>query len=235
MSTQQKTGLPEAISEQAIAQYLQMHPDFFDRHPSLLTTLRLSHGSGPAVSLIERQVAVLRTRNAKLERQLHEFDTVASLNHTLSEKSHRLAGRFLDAQSPDDVVAALRASLAEDFQAEFAVLLVFSDTDAGKALAGNSWVRQTDRHAAGAEAFATLLVDASPRCGRLTEAQRDFIFGAEDGSQVASAALTPLGKPAVGMLGIGSSDPDRFLPTMSMDFLSRVGELIAHAVRSRVR
>ena len=236
MSTQQKPGLEGGgLTEESIAQYLQMHPDFFDRHPSLLASLRLAHTSGPAVSLIERQVAILRTRNAKLERKLQELVTIANSNDALSEKIHRLARGFLDTRTADEVIAVLRTALATDFGAEFAVLLVFQDSVAGSAVATNNWVRLVDRREEGASAFGSLLVDESPRCGRLTEAQRQFVFGADDGARVASAALTPLGNPAIGMLGIGSSDPDRFLPTMSVDFLSRVGDLISHAVRSRTQ
>jgi uncharacterized protein YigA (DUF484 family) len=234
MTTQQKSGVPpETISEEAIAHYLQMHPDFFERHPSLLATLKLGHSSGPAVSLIERQVAILRTRHAKLERKLQELVTIANSNDVLSEKIHRLASGFLDATTADEVVAALRKALSSDFGAEFAVLLLFDDAAETAELNGNDWVRRVNRRDESAGGFGSLLGDESPRCGRLTEAQRDFVFGSEDGQRVASAALTPLGSPAIGMLGIGSSDADRFLPTMSVDFLSRVGDLISHAVRSR--
>lgn len=234
MTTQQKSDVPpETVSEEALAQYLQMHPDFFERHPSLLATLRLGHSSGPAVSLIERQVAILRTRNAKLERKLQELVTIANSNDVLSEKIHRLARGFLDANSADEVIAVLRKALSNDFGAEFAVLLLFDDISEATDLGDNDWVRSINRREDGTGGFGSMLGDESPRCGRLTEAQRDFVFGAQDGERVASAALTPLGSPAIGMLGIGSSDADRFLPTMSVDFLSRVGDLISHAVRAR--
>ncbi len=234
MSSQQKTGLPEdAVPEESIAQYLQMHPDFFERHPSLLANLRLAHtGSGEAVSLIERQVTLLRARNAKLERKLQELVTIMGSNHSLLEKILRLAERFLDTRTADEVVAVLRESLVADFGAEFPVLLVFDDAPGAAALGAGGWVRHIDRREPASAPFGSLLNADKPRCGRFTEAQRDFVFGG-DGARVASAALTPLGAPAIGLLGIGSSDPDRFLPTMSVDFLSRVGGLISHAVRTR--
>ncbi|MEO0972731.1 MAG: DUF484 family protein [Pseudomonadota bacterium] len=236
MSSQQKTGIAaQGLSEDAIAQYLQMHPDFFERHSSLLSTLRLADPeSGPAVSLIERQVAVLRARNGKLERKLQELVTIVGSNTALAEKIHGLGEKLLATATANEAVTVLGKSLREDFSAEFVVLLIFDDAVATDTPAESDWVRRIDRREEGGE-FHSLLGGATARCGRLTEAQRDFIFGSEDGQRVASATLTPLGNPAIGMLGIGSVNPDRFLPTMSVDFLSRVGGLVAQAIRHRSR
>ena len=49
--------------EESISRYLQHNPDFFERHQSLLARLRLPHvRSGSTISLVERQVEVLRER-----------------------------------------------------------------------------------------------------------------------------------------------------------------------------
>ncbi|MEM9384039.1 MAG: DUF484 family protein [Pseudomonadota bacterium] len=236
MSSQQKTGISgQDLSEEAIAHYLQMHPDFFERHGPLLSALRLSDpSSGPAVSLIERQVAILRARNVKLERKLQELVSIVGSNTALAEKIHGLAEKLLATRSADEAVAELERSLNEDFSAEFSVLLMFEDALEAGTPAESAWVRHIDRRDENGD-FVSLLNSETPRCGRLTEAQRTFIFGEEDGKRVASATLTPLGDPAIGMLAIGSINPDRFLPTMSVDFLNRVGGLVAQAIRQRER
>ena len=55
----------EPSNEAGIAEYLQQHPDFFERHGSVLAKLKIPHARGAAaVSLVERQVAVLRDKNA---------------------------------------------------------------------------------------------------------------------------------------------------------------------------
>ncbi|HEX2494400.1 MAG TPA: DUF484 family protein, partial [Steroidobacter sp.] len=66
------------VSEEAIAEYLQEHLDFFERHGALLTKLKLSHPRGAAaISLIERQVQALRERNQALETRLRDLIEVA--------------------------------------------------------------------------------------------------------------------------------------------------------------
>jgi len=58
------------VSEEQVAAFLSANPDFFLDHQELLANLTLPHQSGEAVSLLERQVSVLRERsyhaNAKL-------------------------------------------------------------------------------------------------------------------------------------------------------------------------
>ncbi|MFS8608652.1 MAG: DUF484 family protein, partial [Gammaproteobacteria bacterium] len=118
--------LDETISEQAIADYLQRRPDFFERHRSLLLRLRLPHETnGFTVSLIERQVAMLRQRNAELERQLKELISVAKTNDALLEKIHHLSVRLLRTSDPAERLEQLETSLREDFGAERATLVLF--------------------------------------------------------------------------------------------------------------
>ena len=84
MSTQRKAEfVEEQLSEQAVHDYLAAHPDFFERHSTLLSSLHLPHASGGAVSLVERQVSVLRQKELKLQRQLRELLNVARENDTL--------------------------------------------------------------------------------------------------------------------------------------------------------
>ncbi|MGB5292560.1 MAG: DUF484 family protein, partial [Lysobacterales bacterium] len=53
--------------EEVVSKYLRQNPDFLEKQPALLKHLELSHASGPAVSLIERQVQYLRQQNEALE------------------------------------------------------------------------------------------------------------------------------------------------------------------------
>jgi len=62
------------------------------------------------------------------------------------------------------------------------------------------------------------------------DSQRDFLFPAS-AIAIGSVALVPLsiaGQSA--LLAIASPDVDHFNPTMSTDFLARIGELIATAI-----
>jgi uncharacterized protein YigA (DUF484 family) len=52
------------LTADIVSDYLREHPDFFEQHPDVLRDLKISHVGDGAVSLVERQVAVLRERNS---------------------------------------------------------------------------------------------------------------------------------------------------------------------------
>src|ERR1700691_6602187 len=92
---------PDTLNDASVAEYLQSCPDFFERNGALLTKLRLPHlrDTGATVSLVERQVEVLRERNQTLERQLKELVDVARANDGLADRIHRLSQRLIRAHT----------------------------------------------------------------------------------------------------------------------------------------
>ena len=60
--------------EQLVAQWLLSTPGFFDRHPELLAQIELANShSGTAISLQEKQMALLRNQNRDLNQRLSEM------------------------------------------------------------------------------------------------------------------------------------------------------------------
>ena len=233
--SQQKSGAvvettpSDAFPESAIADYLKSHPDFFERHPLILLGLKLPHRTGgSAVSLVERQVSMLRQRNAQLERQFKDLVSVAKSNDALVEKIHQLGLKLMRAASLPARLEQLETSLREDFGAERAVLVLFNETSPAAA-AREGFVRRLSSEDADVKPFAAFLRAAKPRCGPLRDRQK-YIFD-RDADTVSSAALVPLGASAtLGFLIIGSRDPDHFHPGKRMDFLGRLGELLSVAL-----
>ena len=232
MSTQRKTDFTEEpLSEEAVHDYLVENPDFFERHGTLLGTLRLPHRSGSAVSLVERQVSVLRKKELRHERKLKELLAVARTNDALTTKMHRLTLKLLAAKDLAATLACLEESLRSDFDADQSILVLFGDPrDFDDITAGRFFLpisADDDR----LKPFDTFLKGSGPRCGQVRDAQRDFLFGRET-DEVGSAALVPLGrKSQIGFLAIGSVDANRFHPGMSIDFLTRLGEVLAEALK----
>lgn len=228
-----EAALDETFSEDAIADYLRRHPDFFERHPGLLMALKLPHRTGgAAVSLVERQVAVLRQRAGQLERQLKDFVAVAKLNDALVEKSHQLAMKLMAARGAEERLGWLETSLREDFSAERAVLVLFSDA-LGAQRPG--FVKVIDREDPALKPFTTFLRAARPRCGLVRDRQKELLFEHEADS-IRSAAMVPLGSGGrLGFLAIGNRDPDHFHPAKRLDFLTRLGELVSVALEGWAR
>jgi uncharacterized protein len=224
------------LAEEQVADYLLGHPEFFERHGAVLARLRLPHQRGSAaISLVERQVLVLRDKNAVLEKKLHELIENGRANDAISERVHRLTRRVLRARDAAGLVAALETSLREDFGASRWVLLATDPTLAPLGqLPGTNHVRIVPRGSAELRIFETFFESARPRSGQIRDTQREYLFGG-DGSQVGSTVLIPLGEHAsLGLLAIASHDTERYLPTMSTDFLVRIGEIVTEAVSARL-
>ena len=224
------TPLAETVTEDSIADYLKSHPDFFERHAPLVLGLKLPHRAGGAsISLVERQVLLLRQRNAQLERQLKDLVAVAKQNDVLVEKIHQLCLKLMRSATLAQRLERLETGLREDFAAERAVLVLFPAAPEGAAREG--FVRRLDVDDPDVRPFATFLRAAKPRCGPLRDRQKS-IFD-RDADFVSSAALVPLGPESqLGFLIIGSRDPDHFHPGKRMDFLARLGEVLAVAIRN---
>ncbi len=232
MSTQRNPDfIEEELSENAVRDFLQENPDFFERHSALLGSLRLPHVAGGTVSLVERQVSVLRQRDLKLERQLKDLIEVARANDTLAVKIHQLALQMLAASDLSGTVRCVEESLRAGFGADQSILVLFGNPDMFKDIDVGRFFLAVERSDESLKAFETFLEGSGPRCGQVRDAQRDFLFGKET-DEVGSAALIPLGnKSEVGFLAIGSVDANHFHPGMSIDFLTRLGELVAGALK----
>jgi uncharacterized protein YigA (DUF484 family) len=222
----------ESFTESDVASYLASHPDFFERHLPLLRRMRIPHPSGSeTVSLVERQVAVLRERNDELEAKLAELFEVAKLNNDLVDNIHALAISFIKRPRTEMRLEALESALREDFGAERAVLVLFDEEGAEK-IDRPGFVKVFDREDPLLKSFSTFLKSARARCGPLRDKQKEILFDREADS-IASAAMVPIGEGAKhGFLTVGSRDANQFHPGQRVDFLGRLGELVALALEN---
>jgi uncharacterized protein YigA (DUF484 family) len=229
MTTREARGLTAAESEEeTIAAYLQRNPEFFERHQAVLARLKLPHArGGAAISLVERQIEVLREKLAALEGKLAELVRTARANDAIADRLHRFTRRLLRAVPRAEAIAHIEAGLREDFDAFHAVLVLVG---AHPDLTPQRFVRAVPADDANLKSFESLFASGKPRCGQARDSQREFLFGPE-GPEMGSVALVPLGeKGSIGLLALGSPDRDRFHPGMSTEFLARMADLIADAL-----
>lgn len=214
------------ITTRQVRDYLIQHPDFFANEPDLLQQLEIPHPTGAHVSLIERQVAILRERNDHYRHRLDELITLARSNDRLLERLHALSVNLMAATSLDDLLAALLSELRDQFSAD-ELAIVLRDIRPG---IGRPEVRQAPDNAA--DTLLGLRLEKGPRCGELRGEQQRWLF-ADKADRVASAAVVPLGAHArYGVLAIGSHQRSRFCGRPDTLFLTRLGELISARMAS---
>jgi len=217
------------LDEADVAAYLVEHPDLLHRHPEVLARLELRHECGDATSLIEHQVRVLREESAGLRRRLDDMVRVARQNEGTAERLHELTLDLFAADDLQAAVEALRAGLREGFQADAVGLLLIAPSADGDP-PREPIPELVEADAPTLTCFRPLLERGRPSCGTPTEAQIRTIFP-ETEATVASAALVPMiDQRAVGVLGIGSRDPQRYHSGQGTVFLRRLGTTAARVL-----
>lgn len=229
--TRAEAGSGPALDENEVASYLRSHPDFLLRFPELLETMELQHASGSAVSLIERQVEILRGRSQRLEDRLGNLLEAARDNEKRATSVHRLARALIRAPTLASAILGLQTSMREDFGIDevfvgvIGPLLKHTNIDGLARLEPDGpVVRAFD------DFFRTKLIE----CGPLNESQARMLFP-RAAEIPRSAAVVPLEKEKnLGMLVLASRDPLRFQPRQGRLFLDMTAELVAAAIRAKL-
>ncbi|SEL22083.1 hypothetical protein SAMN05216214_109125 [Atopomonas hussainii] len=212
-----------AISAEQVAAYLRDHPAFFVEHDELIPELLIPHQPGEAVSLVERQVKLLRERNIDMRHRLSHLMDVARDNDRLFDKTRRLVLGLLDANSLEDVVSTVEDSLRQEFQVPFVSLILFSDNPQSV----GRWVSSAEAH----QQIGSLLSAGKTTSGVLRPAELSFLFPAEPRGQIGSAAVASLSHQGLhGVLAIGSPDANHYKSSMGTLFLGYVAEVLSRVL-----
>lgn len=208
----------DTLDESAVAEFLKHTPDFFERHLDLLKILHLPHPSGSAISLVERQLGLLREHNRSLEDKLHSLVEIARDNQRITDQLHAMATALVEAQSLSDVLTITCDVLRQQFAVDFVSVKLFEHMPD---------VTQTISEAHRIKHFSTLMELRRPVCGRLTQSQEAVLFD-DNAPQIQSSAMIPLANVHdFGVLGLGSPDEQRFSSNMGVFYLEQLGALIS--------
>ena len=218
------------VDAAAVKQFLTLNPEFFNQHADLLQRLRVPHHTGAAVSLVEKQVSVLRNKCATLEHSLRDLISVARDNEQLHHRLHRLIQDIISSRSLADVFALTRDNLLTNFSADdVRVVLITGSSTADIELPDH---REVPSSEPGLDLFADIFKKRETRCGELSEQQQSVLFGDEE-IEVASAAIIPLYHDGqIGMVVLTSKDETRFESGKGVMFLNQLGEVLSRRVHS---
>jgi uncharacterized protein YigA (DUF484 family) len=217
--------------EAQVVAYLLAHPALLPQHPKLLETLELKHAAGSAVSLIERQVELLRSKNQRLEARIERLIDTARTNERRAENVLRLARSLIRAPSLANIVAVLRQSMREDFDVDEVFVGVNS---AGFKRHDIEGVVPLEAAGAIVRAYDNFIRTRLIECGPISDERARLLFPKAT-QAIRSAAVVPLEKEKnLGMLALGSRDAERFQARQGKLFLEMCAELVAAAVRARL-
>ena len=207
------------LNDEQVREYLKNNGDFLQRNPDMLDHLHISHASGSAVSLVEKQVSVLRERNIDMRHRLNSLTANARENDRLFDLTRKLVLDLLDARDLESMYSAFMQSMEEDFKVEHASMILFGEDD------GDGPCRVEPAESAKIE-IGALIKGRKPVCGVLRKEELAYLF--PDAGDVGSAALMPLvaGGEELGLVAVGSSDASKYSSNMGTLFLTHIAEVI---------
>ena len=214
------------MTEEEVVQYLQTTPEFFERHPALLETLSIPHPlHGGAISLLERQVSLLRKSVAEYRGEFERLVAIARENEAIMKKSRRLVLKCLSCESLDDFAGAVEEVMREDFAVNYMSMVLFTEQDLDASIRTASWE-------AAEPILKEMLAQSGCYCGVLSVAESEFLFQSQSDS-VMSSAIMPLvsreGGQVVyhGVLSLGSNRLNHFDKEKGLLFLDFLSDLLS--------
>lgn len=213
------------ISAEEVGNYLLKHPQFFEQHPEILEQLSIPHNTPGATSIIEHQVARLRTKNGQLNQHINHLVQTAENNDLLFQKTKKLSLQLNKAVDFNTQIDSLKKNLKEDFNAEYYQLILFNQTPA----INEDFIRSTSIQESKQQISSFINLEKI-YCGHLNKNESTFIFADSKGT-AQSAIIIPIKNQNIkGILAIGSSDAGHFHHNMGTLFAGYVGELISTSI-----
>ena len=216
------------LSSQEVASYLKANPEFFIEQEDLLVDLSLPHKSGTAISLLERQVTILRDRGGDARQKLNKLLENARNNDQLFDATRSLVLALLRAKNVTEIAAVTQDQLSHHSNIDACEVILINK----KGLKIAASVR-TETENILKEKFADVFRLNRTYCGAISEEQTQHLFPGQN-NNIKSTAICPVtsGDDVLALIAFGNQSESYFnvnLNTLFLDFIGHVvGAVIAN-------
>ncbi len=224
------------LTADEVASFLTTHPDFFESHPAILLNINVSHPhGGRTVSIPERQLIATREKSKIIEAKLGELISFGEENDKLSDKVHALTLKLIDSASLEQSVDVLYLDLLDSFQVPHVALRLWGVAPLHDSVGDMGLPNPTPefQHVP-VELQQFVEAMTQPYCGNHSVYETHLWFG-EHAPHLKSYALVALKTDrCFGLLLMASESAERFYSDMGTLFLTRIGDVFAHAISRHV-
>ncbi|MDG2090080.1 MAG: DUF484 family protein [Gammaproteobacteria bacterium] len=220
-----------SLDDESVASYLLEHPDFFADHEDLLLSLRIPHKSGQAISLLERQVSLLRRKNDETQDKITSFVENAKENDALFEKTRTIVLDIIKATTLEDLSSLVEEKLKQEFDATSSKLFFATDDE----IEGSESTISILPLELTSKVLGKLFQRKRAYCGSLNKDQATLFF--PESGKISSVAIIPIHfqdeaklkakLPGVPLLVVASNKDKHFNSTLDTLFLDFIGEILS--------
>ena len=209
------------LSEDQVVEYLRENSDFFIRQEDLLADLSLPHESGKAISLLERQVTILRNRGIEARQKLSNLLENARNNDQLFDTTRNLVLALLRARNMTEIADVTQDQLSNQANIDACeiILVAYPEIHVSQSVRTES-LEKLKRD------FDDVFRLKRTHCGAMTEEQIDYLFPTGN-PKIRSTALCPVicNSEVLALLAFGNKEENYFnvkLDTLFLDFIGHV-------------
>lgn len=220
----------DETSDEQVVEFLRKNPNFFQQHDDLLAELRLPHESGGAISLLERQVTILRDRGIDARQKLSSLLTNARTNDQLFDTTRNLILALLNSENVAETLTVAQEQLSQQENVDCCeIVLVTNSSNALPASVRTASAEELTKK------FKDVFRLQRTHCGALEKDKISYLFPGP-GNQVKSTALCPISSNGtiLAMLALGNNDEDYFNLNLDTLFLDFIGEVIASILKRQI-
>ena len=215
------TKEPDTLDESSVVRFLETHPDFFANRDQLLMSLRLPQPRGAAISLMDRQVALLRERNVENRRLIEDFKRNALRNEEVFQSTKTLVLALIAAEDAEAFYAALSIGLRDELG--FSVSLLFIGEESTSINDVAHFTRSEDMPGY----YTTHFDTQTTYMGPLREEERSWLFPMEANETPSSAVVIMLEQDPMTLLALGHPEPGYFNSQLETTLLTLVTDALA--------
>ena len=227
-------GTAVDVTEEQVVKHLQGNPGFFLNHPELLSNIKLPHDSGTAISLVEKQVDILREKGVKAKKKLKDLTDNARTNDEIFDMTRSLILALLNCNTVEDISISVQMQLARLRNVDACELIFFNQS----MLSLSTAIRVEDSKII-REKFSDVFRLERPFFGQLREEQILYLFPLSGGN-INSTALCPVkgNDETLALLALGNKSANHFnvhLDTLFLDFICEVLDIVTRRLASSDR
>ena len=210
-------------SAKEVADYLILNPNFFKENPEVLNSIEIVHDSGAAVSLIQRQVELLRADYNSTTDKLMKLLANAKNNDDIFILTKKLILDLVDTSNIEEITYLLEERFKKDFGADKSRLIFFTESNK------NIPKGRIKNPSESADKLAVFMKPGELFCGEVKPDIAKFIFN--DETCITEVALIPLTSTSLkGMIALCSAQQGKYTENKDTLFLDFVSEVVSRLI-----
>ena len=212
----------KALNEKEVEKFLLLNPDFLSKNSHILNALEIVHETGGAVSLIQKQVELLRENYNSTSNNLLGLIEIAKNNESIFLRTKDLILDLILCKNSIDIISLTERRFEGKFQADKCKLLFFRENSN---LPKGRIVDPKEAHGVFGKKYNAVDI----YCGPINKKEADYIFKKKSG--IVECVLVPIKSPdCPGLLALGSKKEGVYSDDYDSMFLEFVAQVLANLI-----